>query len=97
MGFDKIFLLPSNFEGLPLVAVEAQATSIPCLLADTITKESKILDTTEFLSIDDTNEWVECISKYKTVSRFDAHDKLRQAGYDIQTEIHRIEKVYQNL
>lgn len=92
-----IFLLPSNFEGLPLVAVEAQATSVPCLLADTITKESKILDTTEFLSIDDINEWVERISKYKTVSRFDAHDKLRQAGYDIQTEIHRIEKVYQNL
>ena len=92
-----IFLLPSNFEGLPLVAVEAQATSIPCLLANTITKEAKILDTTEFLPINNINGWLEFISTYKTRSRYDASEKMRQAGYDIHTEIYRIEKVYQNL
>lgn len=92
-----IFLLPSNFEGLPLVAVEAQATSIPCLLANTITKEAKILDTTEFLTINNVNGWLEFISTYKSRSRYDASEKMRQAGYDIYTEIHRIEKVYQNL
>lgn len=43
------FLLPSNFEGLPVVSIEAQANSLPCLLSNTISTECKIIETTKFL------------------------------------------------
>jgi glycosyltransferase involved in cell wall biosynthesis len=37
------FLLPSRYEGLGLVAVEAQAAGLPCLLADRIPAEATVI------------------------------------------------------
>lgn len=34
-----VFLLPSRFEGLPIVLVEAQAANLPCIMSDVITTE----------------------------------------------------------
>lgn len=33
------FILPSKFEGMPLVLIEAQSTGLPCLVADTFSPE----------------------------------------------------------
>ena len=37
-----VFILPSIFEGLPTVAIEAQAAGLPCLISDTVSKETDI-------------------------------------------------------
>ena len=41
-----VFLLPSLYEGLPVVGVEAQASGLLCFLSDDMTKETKVLDST---------------------------------------------------
>ncbi|MCX5694963.1 MAG: glycosyltransferase [Candidatus Omnitrophica bacterium] len=43
LGAIDIFLLPSFFEGLPLVLIEAQSAGLPCVISDVITEEMDIV------------------------------------------------------
>ncbi len=69
-AFD-VFVLPSEFEGMPIVSVEAQCSKLPCVFSDHITQMAKISNFCEFLPIDDAAGWAENILKYKTVDRQD--------------------------
>lgn len=42
-AFDA-FVLPSVWEGLPVVGVEAQAADLPCVFSDNITREIGLTD-----------------------------------------------------
>lgn len=54
-----LFVLPSLYEGLPTVAVEAQASGVPTLLSDRITKEVNLgIGLIEYLPIDSVEAWV---------------------------------------
>lgn len=46
-----VFCLPSFYEGMPVVAWEAQANGLPCVLADTMTREAAVLPTAQFMGI----------------------------------------------
>lgn len=46
------FLLPSLFEGFPLVGIEAQVSGLHCLFSDKITREVQITEECDFLSIE---------------------------------------------
>jgi glycosyltransferase involved in cell wall biosynthesis len=57
-----VFVLPSHFEGFPMVGVEAQCTGLPCVMSDVVTKESKITNTCYFLSLSRTpRQWAQFI------------------------------------
>ena len=57
-----IFVLPSFYEGLPVVGVEAQANGLKCLFSEHVTRESRLLQSTEFLALSDLMNW-----KYKII------------------------------
>ena len=61
-SFD-IFLQPSIYEGLPVTAIEAQVSGLPCLLSDNISKECAIIKEIKFLSINDEKNWIDNIIK----------------------------------
>lgn len=92
-----MFALPSKFEGMPLVAVEAQACGAACVLSDLISTEADV-GNTKFLPIDDAKLWAKTISDLldvnkKTVSR----ETLAKAGYDITKEAPKLLTYYQKI
>ena len=55
--FDEM-IFPSLFEGLPFVLVEAQASGLPILASDTITKEVNVTDQIRYYSLnEDSEKW----------------------------------------
>lgn len=66
-----LFLLPSLWEGLPTVGVEAQASGLPMLLSDTITTEVDLnLGLVDFLSLDDnTKTWALRIQQLLNITK----------------------------
>ena len=65
-----IFVLPSFYEGLPVVGVEAQANGLKCLFSDKVTSESKLLHTTEFIDIESgVQKWQLAIMGYISRAR----------------------------
>lgn len=82
-----IFLQPSLFEGLSLAAVEAQASGLPCVLSDTVSKETKIIPNVSFISLNSPlNIWVKQCQQFVNVPRHDVSKLLRNGGYDIKVE-----------
>lgn len=53
-----VFLLPSLYEGFPIVSIEAQISGLPLIMTDTIDKSAKLLNSTYFLPKNNFYSWV---------------------------------------
>lgn len=90
-----IFLLPSIYEGLPVVAIEAQANGLKCLISDTVTDECKILSTTTFLNRNDYNRWVQECNKVE--NRNNRRHVVLNSKFDIQVQCKKYEDLLNNM
>ncbi len=92
------FLLPSNYEGLPVVGVEAQSAGLYCLFSDKVTKEAKLTDSVQYLSLKTSAaDWAcaaVCCSKLRNKK---GAEQVRKAGYDINDAARELEEFYLSL
>lgn len=94
-AFD-VFLLPSLFEGLPVVCVEAQANGLYCICSkEGVPAETNITGKVEYLSLNASAEkWAsKCIELSKR-KRYDALDKLEESGYSCKNMGKIMEGIY---
>lgn len=90
-----VFILPSRFEGLGLVLIEAQAAGLKCIASSNIPLETKITPDVEYLP-DDIELWVDEIVKYSQgYVRSDNIELIKNAGYSLEEQIKEVEKLYE--
>ena len=92
------FILPSLFEGLPVVGIEAQTSGLNCLFSDTITKEVDLTGNVEYLSLQDsTSKWIDKIREMSLKKRHIIGNEISDKGYSINIEVKKLEKKYMEL
>lgn len=90
-----VFVLPSHFEGLGIVAVEAQASGLPCIVSDGVSSECKKTDLVHQIPLSaGAKKWAQVILASTQPLRHDASDAIRTAGYDICTNALWLQQYY---
>ena len=90
-----VFVLPSLYEGLPVVGVEAQANGLQCYFSTDMTKETKVLKKTKFISLNEgAKKWAKNILNEKNNRTEDTKEEMTEKGFNIIKEADKLKKIY---
>ena len=90
-----IFLMPSLYEGLPVVGVEAQCEGLPCFFSNNISKEIKITDLSLFISLDESPvEWSKKILAQTLTDRKKYPAIVDKENFSIKSTVKELESIY---
>lgn len=93
-----VFILPSLFEGLPVVSAECQAAGLPMLVSDKITTEIVMSPIIEYESLDSGSEvWAKKALKLACLQRTNYCNSLSSNGYNIKEEAARLARYYKKV
>ena len=92
------FVFPSHFEGLGIVAIEAQCNGLPCFINEIFPTELDINSNLHRLSLQSGPDvWAkEIVENAKRIPADEAVENVRRAGYDIKQIAKKLESFYCN-
>lgn len=95
-----VFVFPSLYEGLGIVAIEAQTNGLPVIMNEDLPKEINLTNLVYRLSLRyDFDEWIKTINKsiLENEKRLSRDSEVRKNGYDIQQNARYLQKFYLSL
>jgi glycosyltransferase involved in cell wall biosynthesis len=102
LGALDAFVLPSLYEGLGIVLIEAQAAGVPCLISEGVPREADLrIGLIERLAVNDSPErWAEAMASLAERKGNGGGDwqaraaALGERGYDIRVSAAKLERLY---
>ena len=99
LAHSNLLLMPSLYEGFPVILVESQAAGTPALISNGISKEVDLgLDLIEFSDLKSSNiEWLNLMQQILDKKKKKAKERyeiIRSKGFDIEVSVKLLEKVY---
>lgn len=87
-------LMPSFFEGLPFVLIEAQASGLSCVVSSEVSQEANITGLVEYIDLDaDKQQWADRLIELSKKERIDTADSLIESGYAIEATAGLVSKI----
>ena len=96
-----VFVFPSNYEGLGIAVIEAQAAGLKTFVSEAVPEEANVTELVEYCRLDQPAEyWAKRVLSCFENSNYERSktvDKLRRSGYDIKMAGEELQKWYEKL
>ena len=89
-----VFILPSLFEGLAIVGVEAQAAGLPVLASDRVSEDMKLTESVRFLPLGNAEKWAEEILHCQGERHPENTVQIAGKGYSIEETAKQVRNLY---
>jgi glycosyltransferase involved in cell wall biosynthesis len=96
-AFD-LFVLPSRYEGLGIVAIESQISGLPTLITDDLPADLSITDNLHRYSLSDKEAWIGALLEMKSINRHQYFDIAKKSKFNtLDSNVKRWIGIYEKL
>ncbi len=89
-----VFVMTSIYEGFPVILIEAQASGLPCVISGSVSRETDLIGTATYVSLQaGIEKWCEAIDSNLGTRIRNGDEILIERGYDIAQITKRVEKI----